>query len=198
MLSNIGRAALRRVGGSTQSTNKALSNAWFNRSITSTPNLNLLSSHLRVALCRAYATTTEAKAKKVASKPPTVKKTSTKPKSKTKAKPKTKPKIKKTAKKPVKKKPVKKKKAVAKKAPKKPLTAEEKLKKEIILLKQKALLDAPKARNLSAWNIFYSEEATGISREKPLGEMAHAIGVKFKTITPAQLEVRMVDLLEAI
>lgn len=177
MLSTIGRAAIRRIGGGgvSTSTNRAFQSLW------SLQRADYIQKP-ETALHRCYATAT---------------KTVTKPKPKAKTATKTaKPKA---AKKVVKKKkpaPKKKKVALKKKPavkPKKkpvPLTEEQKLRAEIRELKVKALLaEEPKALPLTAWNVLLTEESKlgGLSASVRMP----AIAAKYKALSPEELEVRL-------
>jgi hypothetical protein len=182
MLSTIGRAAIRRIGGGSSasiSTNRAaLQSLWSlqRADYTQTP--------------RCYATTAAAKPK--ATTAAKVKKDPA-----TKANPKTA-----AAKTPLKKKaalkkaPLKKKKAlvkkpvVKKKKEKVPLTEEEKLKVKLKALKIQALLGKePKQLPATAWTLIFSEEMK--LGGKASAEKISEIAAKYKNLSPSELEVRL-------
>lgn len=184
MLSTIGRAAVRRVGGgASQSTNRALCCSLLRLHGVDASQNSINPSAQRqftIALRRAYATATKDVAK---------------PKAKSAVKAKAKPKsaAKKPAKKPVKKK-VKKTKAKAKpkpkikKAVKKPLTDEQKLRLDIKKLKETALLAGqPKSAPISAWQVVLKEGGDKISSK--ISERAKSAAEVYKALSPSELEV---------
>jgi hypothetical protein len=189
MLSTIGRAAVKRVvAGGTQSTNQALRSIWHIQRVDSTHNaLNTpAGAQFALPIRRLYATTTKAAPK---SKPKN---------SATKAKPKAK---KAAPKKKVVKKVVKKKtkpKAKPVKKVKKVLTEEQKSKlaatkarAHLKELKEQAL-SPPLHTSVSAWQVLLTEVS---KRPQPagqkgdIGSVSKEASAKFKSLTPAELEV---------
>ena len=183
MLSDIGRAAIRRVGAgvSHRSTNRVLQDVWHlqragkSNNTVSPSNLRQFSFSLR----QSYPTTTPA----------------TKPKSKTSTT--TKPKTKKAAsKKPVKK--AVRKKVVAKPKPKNKVLTElqkqkatlKKEREELKALKATALT-SPKSKPATAWTVLFSEymveNGKGPSNTSSIAKDASA---KYKSLTTEELEVR--------
>jgi outer membrane biosynthesis protein TonB len=188
MLSNTGRAAIRRVGAgaSHQSTNRVIQSLWHLQRVHKS-NSAVSSSSLRqfpIALGRSYATTTKA----------------TKPKPKTSNKAKAKPTAKKAAPKKQVKKAVKKpkKKVVAKPKPKRRVLTEEQ-KEKSKLQKQRAELKAlkataltpPKLKPATAWAVLFTEsvirDGKGVSNVSSVTKDASA---KYKSFTAEELEVR--------
>jgi hypothetical protein len=193
MLSAIGRAAVRRVvAGGTQSTNQALRSIWHIQRVDSTQNASNTSSGPRFTLPirRLYATTTKAT---TIAKPKTTK---AKPKAK-KAAPKKKA-VKKPVKKVVKKKakpkakPVKKVKKVLTEAQKSKLAAT----KERVHLKElkELALSPPPRTGVSAWNVVLAELAKTTpqtaGQRVTVATIAKDASAKYKSLTPAELEVR--------
>jgi len=190
MLSAIGRAAVRRVvAGGAQSTNQALRSIWHIQRVDSTQNpSNTPQSALPIR--RLYATATKAAPTTKAKIPAT------------KAKPKAKkvaPK-KKAVKKPVKK--VVKKKAKPKAKPvkkvKKPLTEVQKSKlaatKARVYLKElkEQALSPPSKPATTAWQVLLSEvtkQPQPAGQKYDLASVAKEASAKFKSLTPAELEV---------
>ena len=109
-----------------------------------------------------------------------------KPATKVTAKAKAKPKVKKAAKKPLKKKPVKKKKVAAKK-PRVALTDEEKLRKQIKILRETALLATPKLKPYTAWTVLLSEYYSN-NPGSVIGAIP-TVSSKYKSLSPEELEV---------
>ncbi len=181
MLSAIGRAAIRRVGGGAwQSTNRTLQSIWHLQRVDAPQIANNASTRSRLffSLQRPYVTTTKAASKTRAKS--TAKQTKATPK------------------KPVKK-AAKKKKAVAKKPKpkvkkpvKKILTDEQKLKAQVKELKAKALLSSPKLKPSTAWSVLLSEHMAtqGSGGRSNVGATSKEASAKYKSLSPQELEVR--------
>ncbi|KAK0115368.1 hypothetical protein ONS96_013826 [Cadophora gregata f. sp. sojae] len=192
MLSNIGRASVRRVvARGPQSTNQALQGLWQFQRVETLQNADNASSGPRFAfyLQRSYATAT-----KVATKPKASKTTTTKPKTTKAAKKPVKKAVKKPTKKPAKK-PVKKK-AVAKKPAKKPkkvlseaqkLRIEDKKRRENLKALKEAALEIPKSKPSTAWSILLAEVMRGTTGES-MGTLSAAAARKYKSLSAAELE----------
>ncbi|KAF7951608.1 hypothetical protein EAE96_006911 [Botrytis aclada] len=193
MLSNVGRAAIKRIGGSNLSTNRLLATVCQSQRVEGQHNVEstLKASSASFLARRLYATATKTtQTKTVVEKKPVVKKAPAK-KSTTVAKPavekSTKTTTKKTAK-PVKKtKPAKKK--VAKKPgpkPKKPLTDSQKLKLKLKELKATAFLtEAPKQIPDNAYSVLFIEL---VKKGTPIVEAAKEASEKYKSASTAELE----------
>jgi len=190
MLSNIGRAAIRRVGAGTSdlSTNRALQKIWLFQQVTISNDSKNASNRpqFSFSLRRSYVTAS----KGTQTAKPRAKKSTTTAKSKTAKK--TSPK--KAAKKPKKKAAAKPK---AKRSVKKVLTeaqkekaAEVEAKAQIKDLKAKALLSPPKGKPATAWNLVLSElSAADTSSVKiSIPEIAKEAAVKYKSLSPEELE----------
>lgn len=200
MLSNIGRASIRRVGAgaSSTSTNNLLRGIWQLHHVKNTDNNSTSSvrSQFSLPLRRLYATIT---------KTPAVAKPKTKVAAKT-TKPKAKKVVPKKAVKKPKKKVVKPKKKVAKKVAKKPkarkvLTDTQKQKivakkgrDELQALKQTALLsEAPKGKPSTAWKVLMND-VVAKSSSSGIGGPSKEASVKYKSLTPKELEVCNVNI----
>ena len=180
MLSTIGRAAIRRIGGGTASTNRALQTLWTLQRAESIQTPNQTNPR-----CYATATKTVAKPKaKAAAKPkPKAKKVVVKKVAKKKAAPKKKKLAVKKKKPVVKKKVVRPKKKVV-------LTEAQKLKAEIKVLKEKALLDGePNALPSTAWTVVMTEEMKAAGPGLSASARMPAVSAKYKSLDPSELEV---------
>jgi hypothetical protein len=182
MLSTIGRAAIRRVvAPGRQSTNSALRALRHLQCIGTLQHAEGSSALPRPSSYpgRSYATATKTASK---SKSATTKT----------AKPKKKPSAKKVVKKPVKKvakkkKVVKKLKAKPRGRPRKIPTEEEKKKAALKVLKATAL-SPPKQKPQTAWTVLAAESAKA-NPSAQLGSEMKAASTKYKSLTPAELEV---------
>lgn len=175
MLSTIGRAAIRRIGGgSASTTNRALQSLWTLQR----------ADHAQSQTPRCYATATKTVAKPKAKKATTT----TKAKTVSKAKPAAKKKAvvkKKLA--PKKKKVVLKKKPAVKKK-KVPATEEQKAKAELKVLKAKALLDEePSGLPTTAWLVMSSDALK--AKEATVQSGMPALSAKYKGLSASELEV---------
>jgi len=186
MLSNIGRAAIKRVGAGTSrsSTHSVVLSPW-NRWINgSSKAVNGFPGRTQFSLLlpRLYATATKA------TQTPAPKKTSTAKAKTTKATPK-KAAAKKPAKKKVKKALAKKPKAKPKAKPKKKvLTVEQQKRAEIRELKKTAL-SPPKGTPSSAWTVLWADFVKQRRAGTSVKEVALEASAKYKSLTPAELEV---------
>ena len=184
MLSNIGRAAIRRVGAgaSQSSTNRIFQSAWYLQRVNNSKNADNASvlPQLPLSVRRSYATAAKA-----------TQPTRGRPKGSTSKTTTRKASTKKAAKKPVKKKAVKK---VAKKPKRKPvkkviLTEAQKEKVEVKKLKLTALTP-PKGLPKTAWTILLQEmipKGTNAS----IATLSKEAAAKYKTLTAEELEVRI-------
>ncbi|KAB8289623.1 hypothetical protein EYC80_010537 [Monilinia laxa] len=196
MLSNTGRAAIKRIGGSHISTNRFLATLWQLQRVEGQQNAVSTSGSLAASFLarRLYATATATKAK-----PTTAKKPATKTKTPATAKkPATKKPAKKAAKKPAKKsakkvkakakpkpkpKPKPKKKKVAKKVV---LTDSQKLRKKLKELKVIALVsDEPKQKPQNAFRVLFEELTAGSGDVIGSSKLA---STQFKSASTAELE----------
>ncbi|KAF5870211.1 putative hmg box protein [Botrytis fragariae] len=195
MLSNVGRAAIKRIGGSNLSTNRLLATVCQLQRVEGQHNVEstLKASSTTFSSRRLYATATKAtQTKTVIEKKPVAKKAPAK-KSTTAAKPAVKKSTKTTAKKTAKpvKKPVKKpaKKTVAKKPgpkPKKQLTDSQKLKLKLKELKAIAFLkEAPKQIPDTAYSVLFIEL---VKKGTPVIDAAKEASEKYKSSSTAELE----------
>lgn len=198
MLSNIGRAAVRRagIGGSQSSTGRVGQWTWqvqrvcVSQNSSYAPQSNSANNgQLRYSLKRSYVTATKSAAKPRATRTTTAK-TTKKPVKKV---------AKKAAKPKVKAKP--KKKAVAKKAKpvKKVLTEEQKAKRAEVKaknalkeLKATALLNQPHGLPATAWGVVLAETMRDLAGFKAngIGGQAAVAAAKYKSLTPSEREVR--------
>ncbi|CAD6446520.1 a5e783da-a106-442e-aa52-713864d804d1 [Sclerotinia trifoliorum] len=203
MLSNIGRAAIKRISGSHVSTNRFLATFWQLQRVEGQQNVEsvLKAPSASFPARRSYATATKATqtktttakkpatkevpAKKSTTKEPAAKKTVVKkPIKKAAKKPAAKKLAKKSAKKPVKK-TLKAKPKKAKKA-KTPLTDSQKLRKKLRELKVAALIsENPKEKPQSAYRVLNLELATGSNDITAASKEASA---KYKSVSTAELE----------
>ncbi|KAJ8061249.1 hypothetical protein OCU04_010319 [Sclerotinia nivalis] len=203
MLSNIGRAAIKRIGGSHVSTNRFLATFWQlqrvegqqnGESILKAPSASFLARRLYATATKATQTKTttvkepvtkKAPAKKPTAKEPAAKKSAAKKPAKTAAtKPAKKPAAKKLAKKPVKKAVKAKSKKVSK--AKKPLTDSQKLRKKLRELKVTALIsENPKQKPESAYRVLNLELATG---SKDITAASKESAARYKSASTAELE----------
>jgi hypothetical protein len=177
MLSAIGRAAVRRVVvAAPQSTNRAVQSIWRLQRVDTLQNVDNPSTQPNFAFSfrRSYVTATK-----------------TTPKKSTAKKPAAKPKTKKAAPKKAAKKVVKKAKPKAKKPLKKKVVTEEaKAKLELKSLKEKAL-SPPKGKPYTAWSVLLAENhgSSSIAGQGSIAQLSTASAVKYKSLTPAELEV---------
>ncbi|PQE21108.1 HMG box protein [Rutstroemia sp. NJR-2017a WRK4] len=195
MLSSIGRAAIKRIGGVHPSSNRFLASTWQLQRVEAHQNAAIISRSSSQSLLarRSYATATKsapakkpaATATKAAAKKPAARKTAT---PKTAAK---KP-AKKDAKKPAKK-PVKKAKAKSKAKPKpkpkprtkKPLKESVKLFREKRKLRELALLaEEPKHKPNTARNVHVQSLLAGSKGKIDLGKAAAA----YPALSPVEIE----------
>jgi hypothetical protein len=166
MLSNVARAAIRRVGAGAvhPSTNRVFQSIWRIqqlRTLESTESA-VLSSGFSFTLRRTLATAATTRA---TSAKPKTKRAAKKPKKKAAAKPK------------------------AKGRPKKVLSAEEKAKLRIRELKAIALSN-PKLKPSTAWTVLVSEQVAGnIPQGKSLGSLVGEAATKYKSLSPNELDV---------
>jgi hypothetical protein len=171
MLSNIGRAAIRRVGaGGNQSTARIFQSAWNLQRGDTSKNADNASIHpqLLFSLRRSYAAATKA-----------TQTTRGQPKTAATAKPKTKKAVKKPVKKATKKpkgRPVK-----------KVVTEEQKGKADLKKLKLTALT-LPKGLPSSAWKVLL-QETIPKGTTTPFVTLSKEAAVKYKSLTPEELEV---------
>ena len=188
MLSNIGRAAIRRAGpgANASSTKRVLQSGWHLQRFDASKNTESSAvQNQLVFLKRQYATATKATQ-------------TTKPRTKTAAKPGAKPKSKlnKAPKAPTKKKALKKKvvkkvakKKVAKKViKKKVLTPEQQTRQKIKQLK-KVALSPPTRKAQSAWMVFLEEARASPAGETPQAVMKSA-SARYKSLPAEELQVR--------
>lgn len=199
MLSNIGRAATKRIGGSHGSTNRFLATFWQLQRVEGQQNGEsvLKASSASLPARRSYATATKATqtktttakkpatkkepAKKSTAKEPAAKKTAAKKPVKKAAK---KPAAKKLAKKPAKK-TLKAKPKKAKKA-KTPLTDSQLLRKKLRELKVTALIsEHPKEKPQSAYRVLNLELAIG---SNDITAASKEAATKYKSASTADLE----------
>lgn len=189
MLSTVGRAALRRIGGGVStSTNRTLQSLWGLQRVQSAKCTDSPSQQLSWArVARFYATASKTAAK---SKTPRKKSTGTAKKATTKAKTTTKTATKKAA---PKKKAVKKKVAPKKKPakPKKQPTEEEQLKADVKTLKAKALLkEEPPRPYVNALNIVVAD----VTKGNKAGLQSSAAVERLRSASPAEMEVTIHNL----
>ncbi|KAF7884522.1 uncharacterized protein EAF02_004858 [Botrytis sinoallii] len=192
MLSNVGRAAIKRIGGSNLSTNRLLATVCQLQRVDGQHNVEstLKASSASFLARRLYATATKAtQTKTVIEKKPVAKKAPAK-KSTTDAKPVVKKSTKTTAKKtakPVKKTPAKK--TVAKKPgpkPKKQLTDSQKLKLKLKELKAIAFLkEAPKQIPDTTYSVLFIDL---VKKGTPVIDAAKEASEKYKSASTAELE----------
>ncbi|ESZ96413.1 hypothetical protein SBOR_3145 [Sclerotinia borealis F-4128] len=206
MLSNIGRAAIKRIGGSHLSTDRFLATIWqlqrveHGESTLKAPSASFLARRFYatvVKVIQAKPTTAKKPATKTApaKKPVAKKSAAAKPATKAAKKPVKKP-VKKLVKKPVKKlfkKPVKKVKAKAK--PKKKvakkviLTDSQKLRNKLRILRVRALLSEglalPKGKSENAFQVLFQEKAIGTG---DVTRTAKEVAAQYKSASPAELE----------
>lgn len=189
MLTNIGRAAVRRVGagGSHASTNRGFQGIWRLHSTHAHSNVNNASDRTQFPLLtrRLYATTT----KVTQTTAPRAKRVATTKAIAAKAKPK------KAVKKPAVKKP---KKRVASKPKPKPkrkvkakkvISPEQKAKADIKALKVTAL-SPPKAKPSTAWTVLVNELGTEqAGTGKSATSFSKEAATKYRSLSPEQLEV---------
>ncbi|TGO39220.1 hypothetical protein BHYA_0058g00310 [Botrytis hyacinthi] len=194
MLSNVGRAAIKRIGGSNLSTNRLLATVCQLQRVEGQHNVEstLKASSASFLARRLYATATKTtQTKTVIEKKPVAKKTPAK-KSTTVAKPAVKKATKSTAKKTAK--PVKKSKPAAKKSvakkpgpkPKKQLTDSQKLKLKLKELKAIAFLkEAPKQIPDTAYSVLFIDL---VKKGTPVIDAAKEASEKYKSASTAELE----------
>ncbi|KAF7860753.1 hypothetical protein EAF04_008271 [Stromatinia cepivora] len=202
MLSNIGRAAIKRIGGSHVSTNRFLATFWQLQRvegqqnaefILKAPSASLLARRLYATATKATQTKTTTVKEPVAKKTPAKKPTAEEPAAeKSVTKKPTKTAAKKPAKKPAKKlakKPVKKAvKAKSKKGSKakKPLTDSQQLRRKLRELKVTALIsEIPKQKPESGYRVLNQELAIG---SKDITVVAKESAARYKSASTAELE----------
>lgn len=197
MLSNTGRAAIKRIGGSQISTSRFLATIWQSQRVEGQQNAVSTSRSLAASFLarRLYATATATKAKPTTAKKPATKKVSSKT-SATAKKPAAKKPAKKAAKKPAKKSAkkvqakAKSKKKVAKKVV---LTDSQKLRKQLKELKVSALVsEGPKQKPENAYRVLFEELAIG---SKDVVGASKLASTQFKSASTVELEVIALHLL---
>ncbi|KAA8566858.1 hypothetical protein EYC84_009957 [Monilinia fructicola] len=175
MLSNTGRAAIKRIGGSQISTSRFLATIWQSQRVEGQQNAVSTSRSLAASFLarRLYATATATKAKPTTAKKPATKKV---PQKKAAKKP-----AKKSAKKVQAK--AKSKKKVAKKVV---LTDSQKLRKQLKELKVSALVsEGPKQKPENAYRVLFEELAIG---SKDVVGASKLASTQFKSASTVELE----------